>query len=375
MVGRTLAITRKEFLHIIRDPRTLAVMFLIPIVQLVLMGYTVTTDIEHLATAVLDGDETPASRELISSYRASGYFAIDDLHFVGNQEELGRLVDSGEVRAGLVIPAGFGQELAAGRKAQVGFVIDGSDPSVANTVFAASQAVGQTKSLELGLRALGVDELPGPQIEVRPRVWYNPELKSANFMIPGLMGIILQFLATLLTALSVVRESELGTLEQLIVTPIRPIELIVGKVIPYVAVAFFALIEVLVIGVLWFGVPIHGSVALLLVLAALFLMTSLSMGLLVSTVAHTQQEAMLLSWFILLPTIFLSGFFFPLEAMPRVLQALSYIVPLRYLLIIMRGIVLKGVGIDLLVEEVVALALFGSIILILAAVRFRKRLE
>lgn len=375
MRGRILAIVRKEFLHIIRDPRTLMVMFLIPIVQLVLLGYSATTDIEHLRTAVLDGDETTASRQLIAAYRASGYFQIEDGQFVDSQVALRKLVDSGAVRAGLLIPAGYSRDLAAGRKVQVGFVIDGSDPAVANTIFAAAQAVGQAQSQALVLQALGMDRLPGPQIEVRPRVWYNPELKSANFMIPALMGLILQFLAMLLTALAVVRERELGTLEQLIVTPIRPIELVVGKVIPYIAVASFDLLEVLVIGVLWFSVPIHGSVMLLLALSALFLMTSLSMGLLVSTVAHTQQEAMLLSWFVLLPTIFLSGFFFPLEAMPAALRAVSYAVPLRYLLIIMRGIVLKGIGLDLLMEEVIALIVFGVIILALAAARFNKRLE
>jgi ABC-2 type transport system permease protein len=217
--------------------------------------------------------------------------------------------------------------------------------------------------------------MPGPQIDVRPRVWYNPALKSANFMIPALMGMILQFLAMLLTALAIVRERELGTLEQLVVTPIRSAELIVGKVIPYVIVAFFCLFEVLIVGVAWFDVPIAGSVSLLLALSGLFLLTSLGLGLLVSTVARTQQEAMLLSWFFLLPTVFLSGFFFPLEAMPKALQLISYAVPLRYLLVIMRGIVLKGVGIDLLWDEVLFLSVFGVIILALASLRFRKHLE
>jgi ABC-2 type transport system permease protein len=373
MLGRTLAISRKEFLHILRDPRTLAVMFLIPIIQLVLLGYAATTDVKHLRTAVLDADHTQESRALIDAYRASGYFQIT--HYAGSQVEMGRLVDSGAVRAGLLIPVGYSQHLAAGRVAQVSFVIDGSDPTVANTVFAASQAVGQARSVALALQARGGRQLPGPRIEVRPRVWYNPALKSANFLIPGLMGLILQFLATLLTALAVVRERELGTLEQLIVTPIRPIELILGKVVPYVAVAFFDLLEVLVIGVLWFDVPIHGSVSLLLTLSALFLLTSLGIGLFISTVAHTQQEAMLVSFFIMLPSIFLSGFFFPLEAMPGFLRTISYVVPLRYLLIIMRGIVLKGVGASVLRGEIMALIVFGTVILTLAARGFRKRLE
>lgn len=364
---------RKEFLHILRDPRTLAVMFLIPIIQLILLGYAATTDVEHLRTVVLDGDGTTESRALINAYRASGYFEI--VEHAGNQGDLENLLDRGQARAGLIIPAGFSRELSAGRKAQVGFVIDGSDPTVANTVLAASQSVGQARSLEIAMRALGGREIPVPSIEVRPRVWYNPELKSSNFMIPGLMGIILQFLAMMLTALSVVRERELGTLEQLIVTPIRPIEMVLGKVLPYVVVAFVDLIEVLVIGVLWFRVPIHGSVTLLLVLSALFLFTSLGMGLFISTVAHTQQEAMLLSWLVLLPSIFLAGFFFPLEAMPVALQVISYAIPLRYLLIILRGIILKGVGLSVLGGEVVALVIFGVVIVGLAALRFKKRLE
>jgi ABC-2 type transport system permease protein len=285
------------------------------------------------------------------------------------------MIDGGEARAGLIISEGFGEDLAAGRSVQVGFVIDGSDPTVANTVYSASQSVGLAESMELSLEALGVDSLPGPQIEVRPRVWYNPELKSANYMIPALMGIVLQFMAMLLTALAIVRERELGTLEQLIVTPIRSLELVIGKVLPYTVVAFLVLLEVIIVGVLWFGVPIHGSLTLLLILAGLFLVTSLALGLLISTIANTQQEAMLLSWFILLPAIFLSGFFFPLEAMPRALQVLSYFVPLRYLLVIMRGIVLKGVGLEMLWEQVVILILFAVLILLLAALRFRKRLE
>jgi len=222
---------------------------------------------------------------------------------------------------------------------------------------------------------LGVDPESQPGIDVRPRVWYNPEMKSANFMIPALMGMILQYLTTLLTALAIVREREQGTIEQLIVTPIRPIELVLGKVVPYIVIAFFDLGEVLLIGVFWFGVPIRGSIPLLLALSVLFLFTSLGIGLFVSTISRTQQEAMLSTFLILLPTIFLSGFFFPIEAMPRALQLISAIIPLRYLLVIIRGIILKGVGLELLMDQVVALTVFGVVIMALAATRFRKRLE
>jgi ABC-2 type transport system permease protein len=373
MSTRLWPIMRKEFLHIFRDPRTLAIMFLIPIVQLILLGYAATTDVEHLRTAVLDEDRTPESRALIAAYQASNYFDIT--YYVRDEEELARLVDSGRVRAGMIIPAGYGRDLTRGKRAQISFVIDGSDPNVANTAFAASQSVGMAQSVEVARTMLGVDPEEQPGIDVRPRVWYNPEMKSANFMIPALMGMILQYLTTLLTALAIVREREQGTIEQLIVTPIRPIELVLGKVVPYIVIAFFDLGEVLLIGVFWFGVPIRGSIALLLALAALFLFTSLGIGLFISTISRTQQEAMLSTFLILLPTIFLSGFFFPIEAMPRALQLISAIIPLRYLLVIIRGIILKGVGLELLADQVIALAVFGVVIMTLAATRFRKRLE
>jgi len=373
MIGRTLAVMRKEFIHILRDPRTLTVIFLIPIVQLILLGYAATTDIQHLGTAVLDGDHTRQSRDLIEAYRATGYFDIS--YVVRSETELAKLVDGGKVRAGLVIPAGYGADMAAGRHTQVGFVIDGSDPSVASTVFAASQAVGQSQTQAIIQKRLGVRFSSLPGVEVRPRVWYNPEMKSANFMIPGLMGMILQMLATMLTALSIVREREQGTMEQLIVTPIRPIELVTGKMLPYVLVAFFDLLEVLFIGYFWFGVPIHGSLFLLLLLSTIFLMTSLGIGLFISSISHTQQEAMMMSWFTMLPSVFLSGFFFPLEAMPKALQVVSYAIPLRYLLIILRGIVLKGVGLGPLAGETWALIIFGVVIMSMAAARFRKELE
>jgi ABC-2 type transport system permease protein len=370
-MGRLLTIVRKEFIHIRRDPRTLAVMFLIPVVQLVLLGYAATTEVEHIPTAVLDWDKSPQSRELIEAYRASGYFDIE--YYVGTEEELARLIDKGEARAGLIIPAGYGEELLGRGSAQVAFIIDGSDPNIAKTAFSAAQSVGQAKSARMMQKLVG----KGPQkgIEVRPKVWYNPELKSANFMIPGLIGIILQVLTTVLTAIAIVREREQGTIEQLIVTPIRPLELVVGKLIPYIFIALWDTAEVLAIGSLWFKVPIRGSIPLLFALSGIALMTSLGLGLLISTVSKTQQEAMLLTYFTMLPSIFLSGFIFPIAAMPKFLQYVSYIIPLTYLLVIIRGIILKGVGLEILAEQVIALAMFGAVTLTLAATRFRKRLE
>ncbi len=372
MIRRTLAITRKEIIHIIRDPRSLAMMFMIPVIYLVLFGYTATTDIEHLPTAVLDQDRTSQSRELVDAYRASNYFDI--LFYVRSEEEIGKLIDQGQAKAGMIIPASYGKNLTTENQASIAFVIDGSMPTVAMTALSAAHTVAQAQSTALIERVYGLNIEDQPGVDVRPRVWYNPDMKSANFMIPGVMAMILQIQATIFTALSIAREKEEGTIEQLIATPLRSMELIVGKVTPYVVISLFNLIEVLLIGVFWFGVPVNGSVLLLLTLGVLALLVSLGIGLFNSTIANTQQEAILLTFFLMLPFIFLSGFFFPLEALPHVLQIISYLIPLRYLLVITRGIILKGVGLDILWDQALALALFAIVILTLAASRFRKRL-
>ncbi len=372
--SRIVPITRKEFIQIIRDPRTLAIMFLIPLIQLIMLGYAATTNVEHLPTAILDQDKSRESRDLIDAYRVSNYFDID--YVVSNEAELRRLIDSGAAKAGIIISAGYATDLARDRRAQVGFLIDGSDPSVANNALSAAVLIGQSKSLTIIQQIIpGIDPSRMPGIDVRARVLYNPDLRSSNFLIPGIIAMILQFLTTLLTATSIVRERERGTIEQLIVTPLKPFELIIGKMIPYILIAFWDTIEVLIVGVVWFKVPVNGSVTLLLIFCAVALMTSLGLGLFISTVARTQQEALLLAWFTMLPSIFLSGFFFPIEAMPFALRVLSYLVPLRYFLIVVRGIILKGIGAELLIPELLALILFGVVILVFAAMRFRKRLE
>lgn len=373
MSARVFYVMYKECIHIVRDPRTLAMIFLFPVLELILLGYAITTDIEHLPTIVLDQDVTLQSRDLIQAYRASNYFDIT--RHARSEEELGRLIDKGTYRAGLIIPSGYGRDLEKAGRGQISFVIDGSDPSVASTAFSAAQTIAQARSLELAVVTIGLDPQDLPGIEVHPRVWYNPDMKSVNFMIPGLIALILQFLTTLFTSLSIVREREQGTIEQLLVTPIRPAELILGKVAPYVAISFFCLAEILAIGVFWFDVPIRGSVILLLALSLLFLLTTLGLGIFISTVARSQQEAMFLSFFTLLPAVFLAGFLFPLEAMPQALQWISYVVPLRYMMIIVRGIILKGVGLRVLAGEVMALAIFGVVIFSIAAKRFRKQLE
>jgi len=372
---RMMALIRKEFIQIARDPRTLYIVLAIPVIQIFLLGYTATTDVRNVPLAVFDQSRGPAARRLLDAYRAADYFSL--AYDVASAEELRTLIDNGQARAGLIIPPDFEASVLAGETAEVAFILDGSDPNVASTSLAAATLIGQAHSARLTVERLGplAASAASPGIEVRARVWYNPDLVSAFFMIPALIGMILQLLTSLLTATAIVRERERGTIEQLIVTPIRSGELILAKIIPYTLIAFFNTLEILVIGTLWFDIPIRGSLGLLLLLSGLFLAGSLGVGLFVSTVARTQQEAIMLVYFTMLPTIFLSGFFFPLAAMPPLLRAVSYAIPLRHYLIIIRSILLKGVGAGALTGEIVALAIFGAAMLTAAALRFRKRLD
>jgi len=373
---RLRALIRKEFIQIARDPRTLYIILAIPVIQIFLLGYTATTDVRNVPLAVLDRSRGPAARRLLDAYRAADYFSL--AYDVDSEPELRTLIDNGRARAGLIIPPDFEALTQSGETAEVAFILDGSDPNVASTSLAAATLIGQAFSTRLAierLSPLGAASAGSSPIEVRARVWYNPDLESAFFMIPALIGMILQLLTSLLTATAIVRERERGTIEQLIVTPIRSGELVLAKIIPYTLIAFLNTLEILVIGTLWFGVPIRGGLGLLLLLSGLFLAGSLGVGLFVSTIAKTQQEAIMLVYFTMLPTIFLSGFFFPLAAMPPVLRAVSYAIPLRHYLIIIRSVLLKGVGASALTGEIVALAIFGAVMLGAAALRFRKRLD
>lgn len=375
MWGRLLSIIRKEFLQIFRDLRTVAIILVIPILQLFLLGYAATNDVKNVPLAVLDRSRSAESRALVEAFNAANYFRI--AYQVYSEAELQQLIERGEVRAGLIIPPDYAARLVKG-DAQVAIVLDGSDPTIGSTALSTAQLIGQhqaTKILEQKLAAIGRSAMLKPPLEVRPRVWYNPDLVSAYFMIPGVIGMILYAITSILTATAIVRERERGTIEQLIVTPIRPWELVVGKILPYVLLAFFDTLEVLTIGHLWFGVPVRGSLMLLLALSGLLLLSGLGIGLLASTIANTQQEAMLSVWMTLLPGIFLSGFFFPIEAMPKVLQWISYLIPLRYYLVIIRAILIKGAGIAVLQRETLALALLGIFLMGAAAFRFRKRLD
>ena len=374
--SRLRSLVRKEFIQIRRDKRTLILVLIIPIMQLFLLGYAATNDVRNVPLAVYDQDRSPEARALLDAYRSADYFTI--AYEANSETELRDLLDSGQARAGLIIPPDYSNDIQGGQPAQVVFVLDGSDPTVASTALSAAQLIGQAHSthiLESRLLRRGQAAVIQPPVEVSTTVWYNPDLISAYFMIPGVIGMILYAITSILTASAIVRERERGTIEQLIVTPIRPWELVVGKLLPYVILAFLNAFEVLAIGHYWFGVPIRGSLWLIAAASFLFLLTSLGIGLLASTIANTQQEAMLTVWMMLLPSIFLAGFFFPLEAMPKVLQWISYVFPLRYYLVIIRSLMLKGVGVAAYQLDLIALAIFGVTIMTLAALRFRKRLD
>ncbi len=375
MNSRLASIIRKEFIQIFRDKRTLALSLVIPLVQLFLLGYSAVSEVRNVPLAVFNQSHSPESRALLDAYSASDYFEI--AYSVGSDAELQTLIENGDANAGLIIPPNYALQLKKG-SAQVSFILDGSDPTVASTALSAAKLIGQnhaTGILAEKVARSGQNLKLQPPVDVRTTVWYNPDLISAYFMIPGVIGMILFAITGILTATSVVRERERGTIEQLIVTPIRSWELVIGKVLPYVIIALFDTIEVLVVGHWWFGVPVRGSVTLIMLLSALFLLTSLGIGLFASTVANTQQEAMLTVFMTLLPSIFLSGFFFPIAAMPKVLQWISYAIPLRYYLNIIRVLLLKGVGLEAIRVDVFALTVFGVLIMGAAAMRFKKRLD
>jgi ABC-2 type transport system permease protein len=358
MIARVWSIVRKEFIQIRRDPRTLAIVLAMPLMQLILFGYAINTTVDHIATVVLDQARDAQSRGFISTFFNTGYFEL--VGQVGSVEQVREAIDGGSARVAIVLPPDFSRDLVAGRAPKAQVLVDGSDPNIAQTALLVAGTLAQ--------RA-------GQAVDLRPVVLYNPGMQSINFMIPGLLGLILQFQTLLLTAFAVVRERERGTLEQLVVTPVKPWELMLGKILPYVTVAFANVFLASAIGRFWFRVEFAGSFLLLLGLAALFVLSSLGLGLLISTVSQTQAQAMQLALFVMLPSIILSGFVFPREGMPHPIRDLGLLIPLTYFLQILRGIILKGVGVDVLWPEVLALLVFGSIVFGLSANRFRKTLD
>lgn len=364
----------KEVIQISRDPLTLALMLLVPMIQLMVFGYAINTDVRNIKTAVYNLDPGPQSRDLLHAFENTDYFQI--VRYVGSDEELNNSIVTGRVKVGIKIPPDYSDRLLANRQATVLVLIDGSDSSIATQSLQVASQVGLTVSLaRLGTELQGsgsrTSQLP---IEVRPKMLFNPDSRSANFMVPGLIAIILQIITTLLTAFSIVREREQGTLEQLLVTPVRPFGLMLGKLVPYGLIGIVETLTVLTVMRLVFDVPIKGSLVLLLSLSILFLFTALAIGLLISTKAQNQMQALQLAWLIMLPSVLLSGFMFPRDSMPVIMRFIGYMVPATHFMEIIRGIVLRGATLVDLLPEVLTLMFMGLALLVLSAFRFRKKL-
>jgi ABC-2 type transport system permease protein len=374
---RFRALIKKEILHMLRDPRTLIFIFIMPVLQLLLLGYANNTDIKNVPTVIFDQSNSQASRELLDAFRVTGYFSFD--YIASTDAQVNDLIGSGKVKVGIIIPSSYSGDLLSGTPAQVSVVIDGSDPTTASAVLSAATLTGQSHGISMRLQQLTLVGASGSAaaspVDVRTRVLYNPDLLGAYNIVPGLIAMILFQTATSLTALSIVRERERGTIEQLIVTPIRNWELILAKIIPYILVSFADMLLILLIGTLWFGVPIRGSLWLLFAMTGLYLLPTLGLGLLISTFARTQQQAQLMTMPILLPAMMLSGFIFPVASLPVFLQLVGQLFPLTYFIYILRSIVVKGVGIEMIIPQTIAMAVFAVVLLGAAALRFRKKLD
>jgi ABC-2 type transport system permease protein len=372
---RLISIIRKEFIQLFRDKRMLALILVIPLVQLFLLGYAAVNDVRDIPLAIYDQSHSLEARALLDAFRATDYFQVAEM--VSTQDELQALIEQGRASAGIIIPPDYALQVKQG-SAQVAFILDGSDPTMASTALSAAQLIGQSYSTNLLIKKMaraGQSIKLSPPVDIRTTVWYNPDMNSSYFMIPGVIGMILYAITGILTATSVVRERERGTIEQLIITPIRPMELVIGKLTPYVILSLFDAFEVIAVGHYWFGVPVRGSLLLIALCCTIFLLSGLGIGLLASTIANTQQEAMLTVFMTILPAIFLGGFFFPIQNMPKFLQIISYVIPLRYFLKIIRVLLLKGVGLQSIQGDIIALVIFGIVIMTAAALRFRKRLD
>ena len=373
-VGRLKSIIWKEFIQMRRDRGTLGLMLGIPVMQLTLFGYAIRQDVRNLPTVVFDASHTQESRELVQRFSATGNFRIRGE--VPSYTEAIRRVDAGRASAAIVIPEDFARRLKRGRSAQVQVLVDASDPTASQSAIGAALLVGQTGNVRIISQRLGVPLQDGGQpLDVRVRPLYNPALKSVLFIVPGIIGMILSNILIVITALGVVREREHGTLEQLIVTPLTRTEIMLGKITPYMLVGLIQLTAVLLVGSLVFRVPIRGSIPLIYAMSFLFVFASLGLGLLVSTLARNQAQAIQISFFFLLPNVLLSGFMFPREAMPPVAMEIGLLLPLTHFLQIMRGIVLKGVGLEALWPQALALVGFSTAFIAFSTLRFHKQLE
>jgi len=378
MKSRVLPLMRKEFIHILRDPRSLYIAIGLPLVLLILFGYAITFDVNHIPVAVINQDDSSLSRDLISRVQASEYF---DLRYLSNEyTKLERLLDEGKVKIILVIPLHFYRDLSKGKNKPLQFLIDGSDNNTALIALGYLSKIIQVFSSNIVLEGLNkqgnllLKELPA--IDVKTRVWYNPGLRSTNFIVPGLIAVVMMILAAMLTSLTIAREWETGTMEQLIATPTKPLEIIIGKLTPYFFLGLIQMTLVVLTGTLLFKVPFKGNIFFLFVVAGLFLVCGLGIGLFISTGTKSQQLAFMLAIVLtMLPAFLLSGFIFPISSMPRIIQFFSYFVPAKYFLISLRGIFLKGNGLSVHWPEVLFLLIFGLLIILACTKRLKLSLE
>jgi ABC-2 type transport system permease protein len=363
---------RKELQEIRRNPRLLPVVIVAPIIQLILLGYAATTDVRDVPIVVMDADRSARSRALVEQFAASRYFRIVDV--VGSVNEIEPFLADGQAWMALSIPANYARNIDAGRPVAVQVVADGSDASSTTMAlgYASGLVAGYAEQLVAGRLPAGAPRIG--RVSAVVRVWFNPQLESRFFMVPGVLALLLMLMTAVLSSMGIVREKELGTLEQLNVTPLRRWELIVGKLLPYAIIGMVDVFLVVAVAMFWFEVPMRGSLPLLVGLSAVYLLSTLGIGLFVSTISSTQQQAMLTAvFFFLMPMIYLSGFVFPIENMPASIQPLTYLIPLRYYLVIVRGIFLKGVGLETFWPDALALFGWGIVVLGLATARSRKR--
>jgi ABC-2 type transport system permease protein len=370
-LGRILVVARKELLQLRRDRLTIGMMVALPLMQLVLFGYAIDNDVRHMPTVVYDADRSAASRDLARRLEVTGFYDLVDQ--VPDYAAIQAAFRAGRAGVAIVIPARYSADLARGRAAHVQLLVDGSDPqTVASATNTAASVIGQLAAAGAAAR-LGAGVHP-PTIDVATSILYNPDLRTAVYIVPGLVGVILTLTMVMFTSMAIVRERERGTLEQLIVSPVQSIELVIGKIAPYIGIGYIQMTLILLVGTQLFDVPLAGSLPWLYLLASLFIAGNLALGLLFSTLARTQQQAMQMSFFFLLPNILLSGFMFPFAGMPRFAQILSTGLPLTHFLRIIRGVVLKGAGPGELAPEVLALAIILAALVVLTSLRFRKKL-
>lgn len=380
---RVREIVRKEFRQAFREPRMRMVMILPPLIQLLVFGFAVNMDVENAQIAWMDRDQTAESREVLSRFQLSPYFAIKAKPTT--DEEAQDLLDHGRVLAVVRVLPGFGRDIKAGRATSVQILIDGANSNTASIVsnYASTVVRGYSNTVFVerqrqrmaGRTAAGAMNTATPNVVAQTRVWFNPDLKSRNYFVPGVVANIITLVTLMLTAMAIVREKEIGTMEQLMVTPIRPLELIIGKTLPFAVVGMTNMVMITAAALLIFHVPLRGNVLMLVVSTALYLMTTLGAGLFLSTVSQTQQQAMMATFFYFLPAFMLSGFAFPIRNMPEVIQWVSVVNPTRYFMEIVRGVFLKGAGPATLWPQMAALTIFGVAILLVSSLRFHKRLD